>query len=204
MAAVVFLTLDEFVALPLAVRAVRICDWSTVLPAAIAAMITIPFGAWVLASGDILTLRWAISLLALGLLILLASGWRYRDRPNLPVTLSVGAASGFLGGFAQISGPPIVAYWMSGPAPAAIIRANLIAYFLIISLASFAAYALNGFFSWEAMVTVLVLVPVYAFSIWLGAQGFARAGDRSYRPVAYVLIGLAALSSLPIFDPILR
>ena len=137
MAVVVFLTVDEFVAMPLAWRAVRISDWSTLLPAVIAASVTAPIGAWVLANGDILALRWAISLLALGLLVLLASGWRYRERPRLPVTLGVGAASGFLGGFAQISGPPIVAYWMSGPAPAAIIRANLIVYFLILSFGQF-------------------------------------------------------------------
>jgi hypothetical protein len=122
----------------------------------------------------------------------------------LPVTLGVGAASGFLGGFAQISGPPMVAYWISGPAPITVIRANLIVFFLLLSLASFAAYAFNGFFSWAAIVTVVMIAPVYALSIWLGARGFARAGGRGYKPLAYALIALAALSSFPVFDPLLR
>ena len=38
----------------------------------------------------------------------------------------------------------------------------------------------------------------------LGSHFFHGASDRLYRNIAYVIIALAALVSLPILDPILR
>jgi len=59
------------------------------------------------------------------------SGWRYRGKPTIATTVIVGAAAGLLGGAAQIGGPPIVAYWLSRPVAAEIVRANIVLYFAI-------------------------------------------------------------------------
>ena len=48
----------------------------------------------------------------LALVTLLASGWRYSGKATPPITVGVGALSGFLSGAAQIGGVPAIVYWL--------------------------------------------------------------------------------------------
>lgn len=203
-AAAAFLIMDDVLAMPLVVRAVRICDWRTILPAVIAAIATVPLGAAVLATSDVTLLRWGISILVLALLILLVSGWRYKGKPTLPASIGVGFTSGFLSGVSQVAGPPVVAFWMSGPQPPIIIRANLIVYFALASFGALAAYWWNGFFTLEVAKTLIVIMPVNALAIYLGAKFFSRSSERLFRRVAYVLVAIASLGSLPVLDGLFR
>ena len=148
-AAASFLFLDFFIGLPLVFRALRLCDWHTVLPAVIASVIFVHVGAWFLANTDVLLLRWLIFAIVTGVLLLLMSGWRYHGRPSIPVSLGIGATSGILGGVSQVSGPPVVAFWLSSAKEPAIVRANLIVYFTLASIGTIFAFALNGFFTTE-------------------------------------------------------
>jgi hypothetical protein len=93
---------------------------------------------------------------------------------------------------------------MSGPHPVAVIRANLIAFFGLLSLSSFAAYFWNGFFSRESLTLAALIGPAYAVSLFLGGRFFGRTAGANYRPVVYALIAFAALSSMPAFDRWLR
>jgi len=204
LAAGVFLFVDAIVALPLVVRGIGVCDWRTVWPAALGGVMLAPLGAWVLAGGDVLVLRWAISLLALALLGLMVSGWRYHGAPNWPISLGVGAGAGFMGGLAQIAGPPVIAYWMSGPAVAAIIRANIIVFFFFTGMASFFSYWANDIFSTETPGFVLMMLPAYGIALFTGAKLFRYASENIFRRIAFVLIGVAAFTSLPIFDGLFR
>lgn len=204
LAAATFLVMDEVVALPMAVAAVRLCDWRTILPAVIAGLATVPLGAAVLANSDTNTLRWGISILVLALLALLISGWRYKGRPTIPISVGVGMTSGFLSGVSQVAGPPVVAFWMSGPSPALVIRANLIVYFALASCGALAAFWWNGFFTMEVARLLIVLMPANALALYLGARLFGFASEATFRRVAYTLVALAALGSLPALDGLLR
>lgn len=204
LAAATFLVMDEIVALPMAVGAVRLCDWRSILPAVLASLATVPLGAMVLAHGDTLALRWAISLLVLTLLVLLVSGWRYKGRPTMPVSLGVGMTSGFLSGVSQVAGPPVVAFWMSGPSPAPVIRANLIIYFALASCGALVAFWWHGFFTMDVARLLVLLMPANALALYLGTRAFRLASDVTFRRVAYALIALAAFGSLPALDGVLR
>jgi uncharacterized membrane protein YfcA len=199
-----FLAVDFFVALPLVPSAMKKCDWPTVTPTAIAAFVAIPSGTYVLIHTDPLILRWCISgaiILMLGLLI---SGWRYQGRPRLPISVGVGGIAGFLSGTAQIPGPPVVTYWMSGPFAVATIRANLITFFFLESISGFIVYIYSGLFTHKVLILIAILAPIYATALWIGASLHSSASEKSYRTVAYVLIAIAALTSLPILDWLLR
>jgi uncharacterized membrane protein YfcA len=203
-AAASFLFIDGIVALPLVIRALRMCDWATVLPAAAGAVVFVHAGAWLLANTDVLLLRWLIFAIVAGLLLLLVSGWRYQRRPTLPVSFGVGAVAGVLGGISQVSGPPVVAFWLSSAKEPAVVRANLIVFFALASVGTFAAYVLNGFFTLEVFHLLVMAIPVYALAIYLGSNGFKKADPRLYRKLAYALIALAALTSMPALDPLFR
>ena len=203
-AAATFLFIDGIVALPLVVQAVRRCDWSTVIPAAAGAIVVVHFGAWLLANTDVLLLRWIIFAIVTALLLLLVSGWRYRKKPTAAVSFGVGSVSGFLGGISQVSAPPVVAFWLSSASEPAIVRANLIVFFALASVGTFIAYILNGFFTPEVFHLLIMAVPVYGMAIFVGSRGFKQANPALYRKLAYVLIALAALASMPALDPLLR
>jgi uncharacterized protein len=204
LAAATFLVMDFFVAMPLVPPAMRRCNWPTVLPAAIAALLTVPLGTYALVNSDPVLVRWGISIATIAMLGLLLSGWRYRGAPSRPVSLSVGGLAGFLSGIAQIPGPPVVTYWMSGPLPAAIIRANLIAFFFIESIGGIGAYMYSGLFNSAVLVLILAMAPAYGLAVWAGARLHGRAPERWFRGVAYSLIAIAAATSLPALDVVFR
>jgi len=203
-AAPTLLIIDFLFALPIAAKVLPAVRWRTVLPAAFAAMAVVPLGAWALSVGDPTALRWTISAVILVLVALVASGLRYHSEPAIPASAAVGSISGFLSGFAQIAGPPVIALWVSGPHPAATIRANLFVFFTLTSLSSFTAYYLRGLFTVDVLRLTLSVAPVYALAMFTGSWLFHRLGGAGYRPLAYVVVVLAAITSAPLFDGIWR
>lgn len=203
-AAAAFLIMDNVLTMPLIVKAAPTCRWRTVLPTAIGAIVTVPLGAAILAYADPLLLRWGLSVLVLILLGLLVSGLRYSGEPHTAASIAVGGTAGVLGGIGQVAGPPVIAFWVAGPYPPPIIRANLIMFFAVMSVASMAAYFWNGFFTAEALRTILIFAPAYAIALFAGAQLFGKAPDTYYRRIAYAIIALAAITSIPALDGILR
>lgn len=203
-AAPTFLIVDYFLTLPMAVRSIRVCRWQTVLPAAIAAIVATPFGAWLLATGDPVVLRWIICVTVLLFLALIVSGWRYHGDPKTAASVGVGGIAGLFAGIGQISGPPVIALWISGSAPLAMIRANMFCFFGLLGLSSFASYFLGDIFSIETLSYLAILGPLYGIALYLGGWAFARTQGASYRPLTYALVAFAALSSMPIFDGLMR
>lgn len=204
LAVAAFLIIDFVVTLPQVSPAMRRCDWPTILPVALGALVFVPLGAFALVRSDPIAVRWGISVAIILMLGLLLSGWRYRGQPHLAASVGVGGVAGFLSGIAQIPGPPVVTYWLAGPFPATIIRANLITFFFFEAIMATGTYLANGLFTRQALILIAVLAPTYALSVWAGAQLHGKANDRAFRLVAYTLISIAALTSLPLLDNILR
>ena len=50
----------------------------------------------------------------------------------------------------------------------------------------------------------LMLGPLHIFAMWAGGRVFHLASAETYRRVAYAIIALAALASMPLFDRLLR
>lgn len=204
LAAPIFLVMDYTLTLPMVARSLRICRWPTVIPAAGAAMITTPLGAWLLATGDPAALRWVICSLVVVLLALIMSGLRYRGAPTTAASAGVGGVAGLFGGIGQVSGPPVIALWTSGPDPVATIRANMLCFLGILGVMSFVAYFWHGLYSADVLVWLAVLVPIYAGALFAGGWAFKRTGGANYRPLTCALVAVAALSSMPVFDAWLR
>ncbi len=203
-AAAGFLILDNILALPLLVRALGRCDWRTVLPAILGAFLTVPVGAAILATADPVLLRWGLTAIVVALLVLLMSGWRYSGRPHPAVSFGAGGTAGILSGVAQIGGPPMVAFWIAGPYKPAVIRANIIVFFGGSGLAAAIAYLWTGIFTRESIELAVILTPVYALALFAGSRMFGLASERLYRRIAYSVIALAVVTSLPMLDDLLR
>jgi uncharacterized membrane protein YfcA len=134
------------------------------------------------------------------MLALLASGWRYHGRPALPLSLAVGAASGLLSGAAQMGGPPVVAYWLGGAIPAARVRANIMLFFAASGVISAVTYLISGLLTPTVLLLTALVAPAYALGIWGGSHLFGLARERTFRRACFVLIALAALLGLPLWE----
>ena len=196
----VLFLVDVVMTVPMVTRAVRQCHWREVLPISAGAAATIPLGVWMLVRTEPTLLRWLLCTAILVAVAALASGWRYRDKPSLAVTLGTGGLSGFGGGFAGLYGPPIILFWLGGSSQAATVRANIFAYFALITVVAGASLSYAGLFTRDVLWLALLLMPVYAVALWLGAQLFRRSSRETvYRWLALTLCTLAALAGMPLW-----
>jgi uncharacterized protein len=203
-AAVTILLVDFASTWPFAIPEMRRCNWREVVPISIAMAVGVPFGTWALIALDPIILRWCISVVVLGLLPPLVLGWRYHAQPSLPVTIGVGLFSGVSAGAVQIAGPPVILYWLSRVGSSVTVRANIMVFFLICGLVLVAFYAYEGLFTAQTLALTLLLGIFYLGGVGAGSYFFHGTSDQTYRRIAYAIIALAALLSLPLLDPIFR
>ncbi|MFL5086827.1 MAG: sulfite exporter TauE/SafE family protein [Xanthobacteraceae bacterium] len=203
-AAVTILLVDFLSSAPFAIPEFRRCTWREVIPISLAMVAAVPLGTWALIALDPVVLRWCIAVLVLSLVPILASGWRYHGAPRIPVTIAVGLFAGVSAGAVQIAGPPVILYWLSGGNTAMIVRANLMVFFLFCGIALVIAYAVEGLFTAQTLALSLLLGIPYLVGVGAGSYFFRGVSDRLYRLVAYFIIALAAIVSLPVLDQFLR
>lgn len=203
LAVVALWVMDSLPALPIVLPALKKADWRAVLPVALGFATTVWLGVWWLTHGDPTTLRWAISAFIFTAVAVLWSGFRLGKKRSTALSLAVGMASGISGG-AALSGPPVLVYWLAGDDPAWRMRANVIVLFFLTTLVSGFAFLSGGLFSAPAFKTALICVPSYLVGLVTGQHLFGLASEATFRRVAYGVILMVAVLTLPVFDGLLR
>jgi uncharacterized membrane protein YfcA len=188
--------LEIAVALPLLPRALQYVDWRRIGLLMVAAVVGAPAGNFVLTLASPEPMRWAISAIVLTAVALLASGWRFHGTWRAPVTLGIGATSGFLNGLSGMAGPPIAFYYLAGNETATRVRANLTTYFIFVDLAAFAVFLGRGLVHWDTGVLGLCLAPAVIAGGLLGERLFPLASETFYRRLALCLLVGVAIGSL--------
>jgi len=202
--AALLLVIDFVGALPMLPSAWRQADRRATAIIVAGALVGVPVGTWLLTRLDPVTTRWIISGFVAALLLLLLSGWRYRGRDHLALSVGIGALSGFCSGLAQTGVPPIVGYWLGRPVASVIARANIVLFFAASDFFSMVSYAAAGLINRDAILFSLLVGPVYAAGIRTGSLLFGRASEVLFRGVCYMLIALAVIFGLPALDGVLR
>ncbi len=201
-AVAVFYLFDLLSATPYGYAYLPKCNKKEIAPLIIAAWCMLPVGAWVLANSDPMLLRWIISVLVVLMLGLLISGWRYKGQPTAPVSALVGAFAGLSGGATGLTGPVVIAYFLSSLSAATVIRANIMVFYSLVSTMSDVIFFFKGFFTFDVVVYALIAWPLYSAGLAVGAKFFKGSSEGSYRAVAYVLIAATALLAMPLFDKV--
>jgi len=198
-AILIMMTFDLFGPIALLPRAWRDGEPRDVGLLGMGAVIGLPFGIYLLTRLDPIVFRWLISLLALGLLVLLASGWRYRNPLGVLMTGIVGVISGFLCGVAALPGPPVILSYMSSPRAPQVVRGNTMMYLFLVDIMTFVMFAIKGLIVLVPLVIGLVLTVPYAIAGLIGQRVFNPEKEHIYRRVAYILIAASALAGLPVW-----
>ncbi|MCB1463435.1 MAG: sulfite exporter TauE/SafE family protein [Nitratireductor sp.] len=178
----------------------RKVNWREVLPVALGYVLGLPAGIYVLKFGDPELLRWFISAIILAVVGILWSGWIYRGPRTPLVSLLVGTTGGFFGGSIGIAGPPAIIYWMAARTGAGHVRANLVMLFAITQVAGITGLIVADLFTWDAIVIGLAGIPVYLAGLLVGMKLFGHSTETGYRRVAFLLVLIAAIMTMPALD----
>jgi uncharacterized protein len=202
--AALLLIIDFVAAAPLVPNAWKQADRKATAVIVFGALIGVPIGTYFLSRLDPVTTRWIISAFVFALLLLLLSGWRYRGREHMVISVGIGGLAGFCSGLAQTGGPPIVGYWLGRPIAPVIARANILLFFVASDFFSLVSYFLTGLITADAIRFSLLVGPVYAVGVLIGASLFGKASETLFRAICYALIAMAVIIGLPALDGVLR
>ena len=198
-ALIVLVVMDAFGPIPNLRRAVadgRMSDLGWLLGAMIVAL---PVGLSVLVAVSPELFRYAVSLVALSVPIVLLAGVRLRRAPGRKLLMGTGLSAGFLGGVAGLPGPPVILLYMATGDPVRIVRANTMLFLFAYTLILLSLLAVQGRLDVTAvMIGVMLAVPNAVGNI-AGAAIFRPERARLYRAGAYGLIVVSALGGLPIW-----
>lgn len=195
--AVIVMTLLEVPATALLLPTfIRQADWPSVMPLGLASLVTIPLGGWMLVLLDADLMQQTIGVLVLIFAALLASGWRYRRPPSLPVMIGIGGLSGFIGGAANMSGPLVVVFLLAGQNTAHQVRAGIMAYFSFSTLLRVGVYSALGLYAVATLLLAATLTAPYLIGIWTGSRLFRGVSDRLFRVVVLTLVSVMGVAAL--------
>lgn len=197
---IIMMVFDLFGPLVLLPRAWRDGEPRDVGLLGIGALIGLPIGVYFLIQIDPEMFRWLVSGLAILMLMLLASGWRYRNPLNAMMTSLVGLISGVMAGVAALPGPAVILSYMSSARRPEVIRGNTMMYLFLVDILSFVVFFIKGLLVAMPMMIGLVLAVPYSVVGIVGTRIFNPEKEHLYRRVAYCLIAGSAVLGLPIWD----
>jgi len=167
---------------------------------ALAALLTVPLGLWLITRLDPVLIRWCVAAIATVTLVALVSGWRFSGRVNRPQLAGIGAAAGGIGGLTGLTGPAVILFYLAGQSAAQTVRANTILFLAALDVVIVANLLVQGAVDWALVSLALVLAVPYVTASLIGQALFDPRHERLYRLVAYAVIALAVLSGLPIWN----
>jgi len=156
----------------------------------------IPVGAWLLASLHPETTRFAIGVIVLIAVIVIARGYRMTRPPGSPLLAGTGVAAGFLSGTMGMPGPPVILLYLSSPLPVATLRATSVAFFLFTDLVSLAAMIWFAIVDETVLWRALVLVPVVEIAVLVGRRLYGVADPAYVKRAALVLLAILAVVAI--------
>lgn len=138
----------------------------------------------------------------LGAALIIASIWfaflkdRFRLRPTLPVQVSMGTLSGFMGGLFAMQGPPAVLYFVSTNSTKEAYIAMAQTYFLVGNLAMTVFRFQSGMLTPAVLNVWLMSVPAVVVGTWVGSLVFRRISLPHLRSIIYIYMAICGILSL--------
>ncbi len=189
------LLLETFAALPMLPAAARLARWPVIAPIGIAAVLAVPIGSFVLLFVEPATLRRLIaSTVVVFAIALLGLSLRRRssivdvDRPRPPQRYDARRDQ-----HRWAAGDPLS---VVGSRPAAVTRANLTLYIVLVSAASLAVLSLTRLLDAPVLTLAACLAIPFVDGIAVGGRLFARLSTHRFRQLTIVFMLLVSVTVL--------
>ena len=172
----------------------REIHWRSLTWLMVGYVIGLPIGGYALIHAPEAPAQIVLGIFVIGTAILMLRGFHLARTPGAPASTATGAASGVLNGAFGIGGPPVVLFYFSTPGAAAIGRASIIFFFLFTDLLGVGYFATQGIVTAQSFVQAALWLPALLIGVWIGAHGFRRMDQDTFRRwVLVILIALALL-----------
>ncbi len=178
-------------------RAAREANWREFAPLTVAACVLAPAGSYFLVTLDPDITRRMIGATVVIFVFIMLAGYRFKGRPSLSASLSVGGLGGLLLGSTGVGGPPVILYLLSTPSPAETARANIIIHIGVTSAVLLVMLWLHQVLGVVSLWRGLILFPILITANWAGARLFGLTSEMTFRRFALIFlacVGLVALS----------
>ena len=162
--------------------------------------IVTPFALLLLAKVGADFYRYSVSILSLILLLLIGLGVRYKGNLNPFVIFSVGGLGGLTGGLTGIPGPPVILLYVASSHPISVIRANNLLFLYFFDVCVVLIFALSGVLTLKIFLLGSMLALPNFLGNFIGAKLFDPEKTNQYRIFAYIIIAVAAITGLPVWD----
>lgn len=186
--------------LALVPRAVKTAELKDLSVLAGAAIVTVPLGLWLLTLLPHEVIRWSVAGIAGSLLAALVLGWRFVGKINAGRLIGIGGASGVIGGMTGLTGPVVILFYLAKGARAEMVRANTIIFLAVLDVVIVVNLLAKGMIGLTHLWLGLILCVPYFVTSKIGQSLFDPNYEKTYRTMAYLVIALAVVTGLPIWD----
>jgi len=171
-------------------------NWKLIAPLSLASWTCMPLGLWLVLHADQAVIKQLMAGTVLVFVFVMARGWRFKGRPNVFISLGVGALSGIASASTSMGGPPVILYLLSGPQNARSVRATIIIYFVFSVIPIVVGLAFAQSIGIETMWRAAILAPAFLLTAWISSKFVHYANETVFRRVTLGLLTIIALSVL--------
>ena len=163
-------------------------------------VITLPIALYFLMNMETEIFRYIVSILALVLILVLSTGWRFHRQLNSGALIGLGGLAGVSGGIAGVPGPPVILFYMASIHPVKVIRANNLLFLFGFDIFALFFLSIASALNIYAVILGLILAIPMGFGNIIGAVLFNPDKEKLYRKIAFLIITLSALTGLPLLS----
>ncbi|MGB0158883.1 sulfite exporter TauE/SafE family protein [Thalassovita mediterranea] len=199
-ALITLVIMEVFGPIPNLPAAWRAADRAQVARIAVGGAVALPIGLAVLLAVQPEVFRYMVSALVLIMPILMLCGLRLAGPITPRLQYGTGVVSGLVGGIAGLPGPPVILLYMASSTAAAVMRANIMLYLVVVDLTLIVVISLTGRMEAVPLLLGLILALPNLLGNLAGAAMFRPERQRLYRMFGLGVMMVVGLTSLPIWD----
>ena len=174
----------------------RRADWRAIAWLAIGGVVGTPLGVLGLTVLPVPWVRLGLGLMVLGAMAITWRPPRLQRRLGRHWAILAGFASGMSNGLAAMSGPPAIVFFLATEPDRARARGSLLSFFPIAAAIALVPAFRGGLVLRDDLLIAAFGLPLMLLGGTIGAALFRRYGQRAYRPVAAISLGLTAAAAI--------
>ena len=165
-------------------------------PLMIAGAAGIPIGTYLLVALDATILKIFIGSVIIPFAIASLAGFKKAIRSEKLAFAPVGITSGLLASSTSLSGPPVILFFVNQGIEKQNFRANLVAYFMVLSLVATLAFVIGGVITTAVINYALWFLPSTILGAMIGIKLAPKVSEKLFRNFALIIVIIAGLLSV--------
>ncbi|HDN81196.1 MAG TPA: sulfite exporter TauE/SafE family protein, partial [Methanomicrobia archaeon] len=108
----------------------------------------------------------------------------------------IGFVGGLLGGSTSMSGPPVIIFFTNQGLKKQVFRANLVAYFMAMSLVAISSFIVGGLITTEVIRYTILFLPAMIFGVAIGIKLVHRVEEKLFQNIVLIVVIIAGALSV--------